>query len=136
SWDSTILASDISDKVLRVAKEGIYSKEDILNLPNSWIKKYFEKYGDDKYRVTETLRRNVAFRNFNLLSPFNFKKPFQAIFCKNVMIYFDIPTKKEIIKKFYDALLPGGYLFLGLSESLSSFKHDFKYVKPSVYQKV
>ncbi len=136
SWDSTILASDISDRVLNEAREGVYSKEDILNLPNSWIKRYFKENGDDEYKVTDTLRKNVAFRNFNLLSPFNFKKPFQAIFCKNVMIYFDAATKTEIIKKFYDVLIPGGYLFVGLSESLSSFKHYFKYVKPSVYQKL
>jgi len=135
NWDSTILATDISAKVLHAAKEGVYTKDDLSELPESWIRRYFVALGDDRYSVTDTIRNNVAFRNFNLLSPFQFKKPFQAIFCRNVMIYFDIPTKNEIIAKFYDALLPGGYLFIGLSESLSCCRHKFKFIRPSIYQK-
>lgn len=135
NWDTTILATDISAKVLQTAQEGIYSKEDLSELPDNWIRRYFVPVGDDKYAITDTLRKNVAYRRFNLLSPFKFKKPFQAIFCRNVMIYFDMPTKSEIIAKFYDALLPGGYLFIGLSESLSCCKNNFKFVQPSIYQK-
>lgn len=135
NWETTILASDISDKVLSTAKEGIYSKEELSKVPPSWIKKYFVEHGSDHLLVSDAVRKNVAYRNLNLISPFHFKKPFQAIFCRNVMIYFDMPTKNEIINKFYDVLLPGGYFFIGLSESLSSCDHKFKYVEPSVYQK-
>ena len=134
-WDSTILESDISEKALTAAKQGIFSRDDLSEIPNSWLRRYFVSCGDDKFRVSETLRKNVAFRNFNLLSPFAFRKPFQAIFCRNVMIYFDIPAKNGIIQKFYDALLPGGYLFIGQSESLSCCEHKFSFVKPSIYQK-
>lgn len=135
NWDSTILASDISAKALQTAKNGIYTKDELSDLPEGWIRRYFVPHGADKYSVTDALRNNVAFRSFNLLSPFQFKKPFQAIFCRNVMIYFDMPTKNEIIRKFYDVLLPGGYLFVGLSESLSCCQHKFKFVRPSIYQK-
>ena len=136
NWDSTILASDISGRALLAAKEGIYSRENLSDVPKDWLRKYFIALDRDRYSVSETLKKNVAFRTFNLLSPFPFKKPFQAIFCRNVMIYFDLPTKNEVINKFYDALLPGGYLFIGLSESLSGCKHKFKFVKPSIYQKI
>lgn len=134
-WDHTILASDISDKVLTTAKAGIYSREEFSDVPQQWVKKYFVPKGEHYYTVSEAMRKSVAFRNFNLLSPFNFKKPFHTIFCRNVMIYFDIPTKNQVIDKFYDALLPGGYFMIGHSESLSSCKHNFKYIKPSIYQK-
>ena len=91
---------------------------------------------ENKFIVADSLRKSVAYRNFNLLDPFKFKKPFHCIFCRNVMIYFDVPTKNAIINKFYDALEPGGYFMIGHSESLSSCEHKFKYIKPSIYQKV
>ncbi len=134
-WDSTILASDISSKALGVAINGAYAEEELSNLSNSYIRKYFRPLSNGKYSITETLKKNVVFREFNLLSPFNFKKPFHAIMCRNVMIYFDIPEKNVIINKFYDALLPGGFLFVGLSESLSGSSHGFKAVRPSIYRK-
>ena len=135
AWDSTILASDISDKVLSIAKSGVYSKEELSKVPLEWKKKYFVDYDEEYMRVSDALRKGVAYRNFNLLSRFQFKKPFQAIFCRNVMIYFDKPTKNDIVRKFYDSLLPGGYFFIGQSESLASVDHSFKYVQPSIYQK-
>ena len=135
TWDSTILASDISDKVLTIAKSGVYSKEELTKVPAEWKKKYFVDYDAEYMRVSDALRKGVAYRNFNLLSRFQFKKPFQAIFCRNVMIYFDKPTKNDVVQKFYDALLPGGYFFIGQSESLASVEHAFKYVQPSIYQK-
>jgi chemotaxis protein methyltransferase CheR len=135
-WDSTILASDISNKVLEIAKSGAYSREELTDVPHSWVQKYFTAGNEDGFIISQQLRKNVVFRNFNLLHPFNFKKPFHTIFCRNVMIYFDVPTKNEIINKFYDALMPGGYLMIGHSESLSACDHKFKYVKPSIYQKV
>lgn len=136
AWDRTILASDISNKVLDIAKNGTYSREELSDVPHSWIKKYFSAPTEDSFLISEQLRKSVAYRNFNLLLPFNFKKPFHTIFCRNVMIYFDVPTKNQIVNKFYDALLPGGYFMIGHSESLSSCNHQFKYIKPSIYQKI
>jgi chemotaxis protein methyltransferase CheR len=134
-WESTILASDISDKALIKARSGIYSEEELVKVPEEWRRKYFVLRSEDQFSVSEELRKGVAYRNFNLLNKFQFKKPFHSIFCQNVMIYFDVPTKNKVIKKFYDALLPGGYFFIGQSESLSACEHDFKYIQPAVYQK-
>ena len=135
SWDSSLLASDISDKALLTAKEGVYLREELEEIPKPWLNTYFNKLDDDRYMVSERIKKQVSYRNFNLLSPFNFKKPFHTIYCRNVMIYFDTPTRNEVIAKFYDALMPGGYFLISHSESLSSCEHKFKYVMPSVYQK-
>lgn len=134
-WDLTVLASDISNRALTTAKTGIYGVEDISEVPDEWIQRYFEKVDDSRFRITRELRTSVAFRNINLLNSFNFKKPFHSIFCRNVMIYFDTPTKMDLIKKFHRIMEPGGYLFLGHSESLSTLEHEFTYIRPSVYRK-
>ena len=134
-WDATLLASDISNKVLNIAKQGVYSADELSKIPPEWIRKYFTRVDETSYAVNEQLRKSVAFRELNLLHPFQFKKPMHAIFCRNVMIYFDVPTKNDIIEKFYNVMMPGGYFFIGHSESLSSCTHKFKYVKPSIYQK-
>jgi chemotaxis protein methyltransferase CheR len=132
--DTTILASDISERALKTAADGVFFSEDLTALPKGWIQKYFER-APGGYRVAPRLRGNVAFRKINLVEPFSFNKPFQAIFCRNVMIYFDIETKADLVKRFYEALLPGGYFFLGYSESLTMIDHRFDYVQPSVYRK-
>jgi chemotaxis protein methyltransferase CheR len=134
-WDTTILATDISDNSLLMAQKGIYPDEDLVHLPLNWREKYFERQGQGFQKVTETLRKNVAFKQYNLLSPFSQRKPFHTIFCRNVMIYFAAETKTKLVQKFYDALVPGGYLFIGHSESLATLQHSFQYVSPSVYRK-
>ncbi|WP_071392858.1 CheR family methyltransferase [Bacillus tuaregi] len=135
-WDAVILATDISDKVLRMANRGIYQEEDVRNLPVSWILKHFLKQGHHQYAVQDSLKKEVIFRRFNLMEArFPFKKKFHTIFCRNVMIYFDQQTKLELVKKFYDSLEPGGYLFIGHSESLFGLQTGFKYVMPAIYQK-
>ncbi|MDR0570744.1 MAG: protein-glutamate O-methyltransferase CheR [Clostridiales Family XIII bacterium] len=135
AWEHTLLASDISNHALDEAKLGIYAEKDLKELPAEWRRRYFSPYDGNNWAVGEKLRKCVAFRRLNLLDAFSFKQPFQAIFCRNVMIYFDTPTKDALVRKYYDALLPGGYLVIGHSESLSSCGHSFDYVKPSVYRK-
>ncbi|MDR3072007.1 MAG: protein-glutamate O-methyltransferase CheR [Clostridiales Family XIII bacterium] len=135
NWDTTILASDISARALTIAKEGVYPTANLSALPESWIKKYFQPISDGKYKVSNVLRKSVAFRKINLMDPFVFKRPLQTIFCKNVMIYFDDAIRTELLRKFYEVLRPGGYLFVGHSESLSTLKHDFEYIAPSIYRK-
>jgi len=136
-WDSRILATDISSKVLDQARKGVYSSEKTSALPANWKLNYFRKLDKDNYVVTDQLKNEVIFRKFNLMEKiFPFKRKFHVIFCRNVMIYFDAPTKKELIDKFYDSLEYGGYLFIGHSESLNQDQTRFKYVMPSVYKKV
>jgi chemotaxis protein methyltransferase CheR len=134
-WDSVILATDISESALTYGSVGVYPAEEIETLPKAWRDRWFERLEDDSFKVSEELRANVAFKRANLLEPFEVKNPFHVIMCRNVMIYFDNDTKTRLIAKFYDALMPGGYLFIGHSESLSSLENEFDYVKPSIYRK-
>ena len=85
--------------------------------------------------MKDTLRNEVIFRKFNLTNDFPFRKKFHVIFCRNVMIYFDKKSKKELINKFYDALLPDGYLFIGHSETIEDRSQGFKYLQPAIYKK-
>jgi chemotaxis protein methyltransferase CheR len=135
-WDSRILATDISRKALQTATAAAYSAEQVGALPGHWLKNYFTKTGPDSYRVADTIRNDVVFRAFNLMEAvFPFKKKFHVIFCRNVMIYFDMPTKQALIEKFYDCTEPGGYLFIGHAESVNRETSRYKYIMPAVYRK-
>ncbi len=136
NWDSKVLATDISSKVLEVAKKGIYTNEGIEMLPSSWKLNYFKKIDAEKSALTDKIRNEVIFRKFNLMDEtFPFRRKFHTIFCRNVMIYFDVKTKCELVNKFYDLMEYGGYLFIGHSESLNREETKFKYVMPAVYRK-
>ena len=136
-WDTTILATDISTKVLDMARHGVYPEEHFEHLPKEWKTKYFSKIGDDEYKVKDALAKEVVFSQFNLMGEFSrFKKKFHIIFCRNVMIYFDIPTKAALAKRFHDVLETGGYLFIGLSETLNGISGDFQQIAPAIYKKV
>lgn len=135
-WDTRILATDISNKVLEAAQKGEYRNKDIELLPLHWRTNYFEKIDNDKSIVINKIKNEVIFRLFNLMNTsFPFKKKFHVIFCRNVMIYFDTKTRIELVSKFYDFMVPGGFLFIGHSESLNREKTRFKYVIPAVYRK-
>jgi len=135
-WDTKILASDISAKVLESAERGIYNAESIESLPVSWKKCYFTKVDSLNYEISSKIKSEVVFRMFNLMdATFPFKKRFHVIFCRNVMIYFDHVTKMEIINKFYDLTEPGGYLFIGHAESINRNETKYQYIMPAVYRK-
>lgn len=134
-WDTKILATDISVNVLQKAIDGVYSYEELDKIPQSWKVNFFDKIGDEYYKINDTIKKEVIFRVFNLMDEFPFKKNFHVIFCRNVMIYFDKETKEKLIKKFYDMTEWGGYLFIGLSESLSRTEIPYNYIMPSVYRK-
>lgn len=134
-WDFRILATDISEKVMQEAHVGLYGKESLKNVPESWLRRYFTKQGDEHYVLNEEVKKQVAFKRFNLMDPFLFRPPFDLIFCRNVMIYFDQQTRNTLINKFYDALKPGGYLFIGHSETIQRESSKFLYIEPSVYRK-
>ena len=136
-WDTTILATDISTKVLNMAARGVYPEEHFERLPSAWKSKYFTKIGDEDYKVTDALAKEVVFTHFNLMGEFSrFRKKFHIIFCRNVMIYFDTPTKSALVKRFHDVLEPGGYFFIGLSETLSGISGDFQQIAPAIYRRV
>lgn len=135
-WQAGLLATDISLRALATAREGIYSKERLEALPPEWRNKYFRQIGPDQWQAIDRLRQEATIRRFNLMNAqFPFKQPFQIIFCRNVMIYFDTPTRDALVAKFHRALEPGGYLFIGHSETLGREQNLFQYLQPATYRK-
>lgn len=139
TWErrgASILASDLSTKVLDHAKQGIYAQDRVASLPRQVLTAYFQR-GTNRWsghvRVRPELRAMVTYRRINLMDSFDFDQPFHVIFCRNVMIYFDKPTQERLVEKFYNCLVPGGLLFVGHSESLTGIRHRFDFVRPAVY---
>lgn len=137
-WDDTrILATDISERVLKQARQGIYTKDSVEALPSFWKLNYLKKIDADHVQLTDQILDQVIFKKFNLMTPrFPFKRKFHVIFCRNVMIYFNKETRLKLVKKFYDMTEPGGYLFIGQSESINRNETDYQYVMPAVYRKL
>lgn len=134
-WDTQMLASDISAHVLDRAVAGKYITEALGNLPSEWIKEYFTKIDSQFSRVKDSILKQILYRRINLMDPFPFRKNIQVIFCRNVMIYFDNETRNQVVRRFFDIMDPGGYLFIGHSESISNAGTGFQYIKPAVYRK-
>lgn len=137
-WDTRILATDISQNVIAKAKKGIYTEDGMKGLSNEWKSRYFNYLGDGKYEICQGIKDEVIFKTFNLMDPMPEKykiKPFDLIFCRNVMIYFDNPTKQALINRFYDVVKPGGYFFIGHAESVNRNETQFEYIKPAIYRK-
>lgn len=136
NWDTTVLATDISEDALSKAIAGVYEAEQISVLPEYWKRRYFRPVpGTTCYQATEELKQHVIYRKFNLMKEFPFRKPMHVIFMRNVMIYFDEPTKRTLVRKIYDNLLPGGYLFVGRTETLDRSNTDFEMLQPSIFRK-
>lgn len=135
-WNTQSLATDISASVLNKAVNGIYPTKSIDALPPAWQKEYFKKHDAENSIVVNDLKSQIVFRKLNLMDEkFPFKNKFHIIFCRNVMIYFDEPTRNQLIKKLYGVLEQGGYLFMGHSETIGRADCGFKYVMPAVYKK-
>ena len=116
-WKVTILATDLSPTVLKVAAEGAYSQFEVnRGLPAAYLIKHFTKQGD-RWHINPELKKYLQFRAMNLIEPWPMLPPFDLVFIRNVMIYFDVDTKKTILKRVRNCLLPHGYLFLGTSET-------------------
>jgi chemotaxis protein methyltransferase CheR len=138
-FDLKILATDISTKVLRHSLEGIYSEKQMKTVDRQHRETYFEKMvskPENQYKVKNFIREMVLFKRLNLSKvPFPLKGNLDVIFCRNVMIYFDDTVRSRLVQEFYRLLRPGGYLFVGHSESLASIENKFTLQKASVYKK-
>ncbi len=134
----SILATDISTRVLHTAIRGVFPRERMKNVPDAIIRKYFQ-YGSGKwsgfYQVKKEIRDMVRFLRFNLMEPPPADFVSDVIFCRNVMIYFDKPTQEMLVNRIHQILNKGGYFFVGHSESLTGLNHSFNYIEPSVYRK-
>ncbi len=135
-WNVKILASDLSTRILRTASTGVYHKDRFSGVDKSLLSRYFSKVNDDRYQVIDQVKRHIVFRHHNLITgKFPFEGKLDIVFCRNVMIYFDEPTKATLVANLARMLKPGGYLFVGMSESLQRITAGLKYVAPSVYKK-
>ena len=135
-WDTQVLATDISTRVLQKAIEGRYLAEQIAPLPDRWKRMHFDKITPEEFQIKKELRKEVSFRQFNLMDDIKFKGLFHLVFLRNVMIYFNEKTKNELLKRIYDHMEYGGYLFVGTTESIDKSATPFQYVQPSIYRKM
>ena len=133
-WDTRVLATDISQRAMAIAMNAAYEEESLEKLPGEWKKRYLAKNGDT-YVFSPQIRDNVIFRTFNLMSPIAFKTKFDVIFCRNVMIYFDQATKNALVRRFYDATEPGGYLFIGHAETIPKPENPYRQIGVAAFVK-
>lgn len=136
-YDVRILATDLSMRVLQKAKEATYPADAFQEMPPQLLQKYFTMTGANPrtFRVNDNVRKLVTFARLNLLAEWPMQGPFDVIFCRNVMIYFDLSTRDRLVNRYYRLLAPGGHLFIGHSESLNGINHQYKYVQPAAYMK-
>jgi chemotaxis protein methyltransferase CheR len=133
-----ILATDISSEILGRARAGRYSADSLRDVPPALVKKYFRPVnvdGSTGYEISSAVHELVSFARLNLMADWPVKGPFQVILCRNVMIYFDKTTQRTLVERFTGLLEPGGYLFIGHSESLTGMSEDLRYVQPAAYRK-
>jgi chemotaxis protein methyltransferase CheR len=133
-----LLASDLSTKVLKIAKSGVYRADRVEGLSYDTLRRYFEKglgAQQGSVRVAAPIRQMVEFRQINLLDPAGADTRFDFIFCRNVMIYFDLAIQQRVVQHLERRLAPGGYLFISHSESLNGVSHGLTWVGPAIYRK-
>lgn len=136
-WE--ILGTDISTRVLESARNGVYTEQRASKIPKEFMLKYCMKgvrSQQGMILVDKALRQRVSFQHMNLLGEWRSVDMYDAIFLRNVMIYFDTETKQKLVSKIASRLKQGGYFFIGHSESLNGIYNDFETVMPSVYRKV
>jgi chemotaxis protein methyltransferase CheR len=133
-----ILATDISTRVLALARRAVYPAERFRELPDAWRRAYLLR-GEGEcrgfYKIKPEIAQPVDFQRLNLIEPFQDQRLFHVIFCRNVMMYFDKPTQQDIVQRLSRRIELGGYLFVGHSESLTGVEHELRYVRPAVYRK-
>ncbi|HVX63453.1 MAG TPA: protein-glutamate O-methyltransferase CheR [Pirellulales bacterium] len=128
-WRIQLLATDIDTGVLSAAQEGVYSERAVKDVPDQYLERYFEARGG-KYRVSDEITRMVTFSRLNLIDrrAMRCHRDYDVIFCRNALIYFDDSGRRKVLSSFYDALQPGGYLFLGHSESAGRISAAYQMV--------
>ncbi|KKB85296.1 hypothetical protein VW29_07040 [Devosia limi DSM 17137] len=132
-WDFKILGTDIDTAVLGKAARGIYPESEMAGLSPERAR-YLKKLGDGTIQVPDAVRELVSFKPLNLIQAWPMKGPFDAIFCRNVAIYFDKPTQGEMFGRFSKLLAPEAFLYIGHSENLGTGGEGFRLVGKTIYQ--
>ncbi len=138
SWRARVLASDLSTRALAVARAAVYRVQRMGDVPPQTFLQYFEKLPGaprGSVRVAAPVRQIVDIRQLNLLDPALGGQTFDFIFCRNVMIYFDRQVQQRVVALLEQHLVPGGYLFVSHSESLTSLRHGLTWMAPAVYRR-
>ncbi len=139
NWDVRILATDLDSNVLETARRGIYSEQRLSGVSGERRRRWFLKgkgRHEGSVRVSPALQEIIRFRQLNLLREWPFRGPFDFIFCRNVVIYFDKPTQKTLFERYADVLTEQAHLFIGHSESLFKVTDRFKLIGQTIYRKV
>ncbi len=139
-WEVDIFASDISQRVIQTARRGTFGQSSFRNMPDGLQERYFEKLPDNRFRINDSIKQMVTFGKVNLFDEHKtgILSEVDLIFCRNVIIYFDVEAKKRVIETFYKKLRKNGFLLLGHAESLLSLSTKFKlthFKNDMVYQK-
>ncbi len=137
-FECAVLGTDISTQALRDAMRAVYDEERVATVSAAMKEKYLLRSRDrvkKQVRIVPELRQMTSFRHLNFMEEFSFKKPFDVIFCRNVVIYFDRETQELLFSKFCRCLNPGGHLFIGHSESLTGMNLPLTQVAPTIYQR-
>lgn len=136
SWDCKLLATDLDSNVLDTGRQGIYPAAAIENLSDELRKRYFDLLPSSEIQVKENIRKMVYFKRLNLLRSWPINGPFDAIFCRNVVIYFNKDTQRQLFDRYADLLPTGGHLFIGHSENLHGITQRFESLGHTIYRKI
>jgi len=136
AWDARILATDIDTNMLRTGEGGQYASEQFENIPATYHSDVTQMIKEDRIRMSDDLKSLIAFKPLNLLEFWPMKGPFDAVFCRNVVIYFDKPTQAKLFNRIADLVKPDGWLYIGHSENLFNVCDRFELVGRTIYRKV
>jgi len=136
SWDARILATDLDTNMVATGQTGLYKDNFKDSLPAGHYAKFCQQAADGRVQMADGLRKLIAFKQLNLLGQWPMKGPFDAIFCRNVMIYFDAPTKARLVDRYANLLKPDGFLYVGHSESLREDGKRYKVCGRTTYRRV
>ncbi len=136
-WDTKLLATDLDSNVVETAREGRYAEKRIEGLSSARARKWFHTLpGGSEVQVKEVLQDIITFKQLNLMHDWPMRGPFDMIFCRNVVIYFDKSTQMRLFERYADILVDGGYLFLGHSETMHNLSDRFELIGKTIYRKV
>lgn len=135
SWDALILATDIDTNMINTGATGEYNESDVEDVPHSYTR-YIDSLPDKKVGMSDKLKSLIRFKQLNLLEEWPMKHPFDFVFCRNVVIYFDKPTKEVLFDRMADMMTPGGILYIGHSENLNGISDRFELIGRTTYQRV
>ncbi|TVZ38594.1 chemotaxis protein methyltransferase CheR [Alteromonadaceae bacterium 2753L.S.0a.02] len=135
SWDAKVLATDLDSNVVAKAKNGIYPAERAENIPDKYRKFLSVDKSSERVRVKQAVADIITFKQLNLLRDWPMRGPFDVIFCRNVVIYFDTPTQKTLFDRYANILQSDGHLFIGHSENLHNVSNRFSSLGKTIYQR-